>query len=244
MDAGQREFIDRALTYPYAIERLSYLFVNGTKQPLAQGITTRAFHGRVPVLAYASKQSATQLWRKFRDFKKDVVIPIYRGWLHYFDVVYAAASSQYGSIPATLFGSRGTVVGVSIMLLTDAQLERMHLSEMRGQFYDFVHFTDIRLLIEGLNDVAEIWGYTHRNGCLRNTHEPMAVQEICARHRRFSTFAQKEVLSLVHRRTSPDLTIDEFILQIREAPEVQYSRTARLNDWSMAFHSPNVRVVS
>lgn len=241
MDNDQREFIDRALAYPFSIERSSYLFVSGENPLTISDYTASLFHRRVPVLAYASNQSARQLWTKFRDFNEDVVIPVLKGRLHDFDVVYAAASSQYGCVPATLFPSLGTVVDVSIIWLTDPQLERMHLSEMRGQFYDFVHFTDIRLSVEGLDDISEIWGYTHRNGCLRGAREPIALQKIHACHRRFSALTQEEVLSLVGQRISPDSTLDDLILQLYESADTQFSRTARLREWSLAFDSPKVQ---
>src|SRR3546814_20831446 len=57
-------------------------------------------------------------------------IPVTRTWLGDHDVVYSAHVTRYGSLSATLHRAPGTRVQVYVTWLTEAQLPRMHETEI------------------------------------------------------------------------------------------------------------------
>ncbi len=114
--------IRHAKSYPFEIPERSYVYRRG--EVLAYDAHPVPRDGRVPVLAAGSNQSHHQIARKFDGHPSGEVIPSQRGRLHDFDVVYAAHLASYGSVPATFQESPGTVVGVFVLWLAEAQLAR------------------------------------------------------------------------------------------------------------------------
>jgi hypothetical protein len=155
--------LERALSYPYAAPAHSYLFRGGEAVPAAIGASDRA--GRIPVLACGSNRAPAQLKRKFAGMA-GAVIAAERVFLADFDSVYAAHISGYGAIAATLQHSPGTRVELFITWLPEALMGRMHATEGRGAFYDYVRLDGLALESEGGDRFGHAYAYAFRGGCL------------------------------------------------------------------------------
>ena len=113
----------RALNYPYSYPAYDFVLDKGSVAPLPD---RNSLEGRVPVLAIGSNRSPEQLLRKFGD---QDFLPVTCVKLCDYDVVYAAHIASYGSIPAVLARSPGTIVDIAITWFTKSQLQRMHETE-------------------------------------------------------------------------------------------------------------------
>ena len=74
-----------------------------------------------PIIGYGSNPAPTQIARKFvaRDFDDDVVVPVMKGYLKDYDVVWTPVFVDYGSMPATITPSPGSVAEVWVTWLDD-----------------------------------------------------------------------------------------------------------------------------
>ena len=106
--------------------------------------TVKAIHlaKKIPILAIGSNRSPSQLLRKFG---KNETVAVTDVIVKNFDVIYASLISYYGAVPATLWPVKGSEVKLSIIWLSNSQLEKMHETEAVGKAYDFVEF-DYQLL--------------------------------------------------------------------------------------------------
>ena len=234
--------LELAKTYPYAPPRHSYLYVNGVVlalvrigddptwdgevdldgRPLPAGEALRALgitevaplRERVPVLAYGSNAAPTQLARKFSGFD-DVVIPVVRAELGGYDVVYSAHFSRYGAIPATLAASPPTAVETAVAYLTEAQLARLHETELEppgtsSGNYVFEQLSSPIVLDGGaVCDGAGV--YLSRFGALGLTGAPLALAQMTARDRRFEALDEIAALELVRTDLAPHLALDDLL---------------------------------
>ncbi len=199
--------IRRAKSYPFDIPDRSYVYRRGEVRAYDAGAAPR--DGRVPVLAAGSNQSPHQIARKFDGHASGEVIPSQRGRLHDFDVVYAAHLASYGSVPATLQHSPGTVVSVFVLWLDEAQLVRMH--ETEGN-YTFDHLDGVRIeLDEGAEILGEAYSYSSKVGCFNRDGACVGLSEIAAAGRRFAQASQPEILAIVRDRLAPGRALDAFI---------------------------------
>ena len=194
-----------ARSYPFALPERSYLFRDGTVEPLGEFDAS----GRAPVLGAGSNQSHEQVARKFALFRKGCEIPVQRAWLEDFDTVYSAQITHYGSIPATFIQSRGTRVSTFVLWLDDTQLEWMHATEAN---YDFDRLDDIRIFLDGSIELLPTgFVYSARVGCLALNDEPVALAEIPARGRKFPAMTQSEIQSELRDRMDAGTDLDRFV---------------------------------
>ena len=201
--------VRHARSYPFAIPDRSYLFQDGRFSPLQPQDLERAH--RTPVLAAGSNQSPEQLARKFKTFSPGPAsrIPVQRGELKDFDVVYAAHLARYGSIPATFQASPGTAVTVFVLWLDDPQLARMHETEAN---YTFDRLDGISLRLEEGDTLEIAYSYSSKIGCLDFGGGCASLAEIPAQERRFPALSQDEALTALRDRLAPDRELDEFVL--------------------------------
>ena len=201
------DHIRHAKSYPFEILDRSYVYRRGVVQAFD---THPAPHeGRVPVLAAGSNQSHRQIARKFDDHPSGDVIPSQRGWLHDFDVVYAAHLASYGSVPATFQYSPGTVVSVFVLWLDPPQVSRMH--ETEGN-YTFDHLDGVRIELDECDDVLkEAYSYSSKVGCFNNDNQCVSLSEIAAIGRIFEQASQPEILGMVRDRLAPERQLDDFV---------------------------------
>ena len=169
---------------------------------------------RVPVLAYGSNASPMQLARKFHRFARHEsvaqrVIPVLRGQLVDFDVVYAAYISSYGSVTASLTRSPETVCQVFVTFLTREQLEWMHSTEGG---YSFCRLEGNLELDDGGVVLPWLYNYhaSHHNltldGCL-----PVALKEVTALNRKFPERTQLETQETVQLHLQDNRDLEAYV---------------------------------
>ncbi len=219
--------IAHAKAYPFPRHDFCYVYEGGQTARLPVGPCDVA--GRVPVLAAGSNQSHEQLHRKFGHIA-DCTIPVWRGILHDFDVVYAAKLTGYGSVPATFQYSPGTSVTVFVQWFTPSQLQRMHETEAG---YDYDRLADIHVTLDRGGAVTEAHAYTSATGCLAHDGAPVALAEIAAANRRFRALGQIEMLTAVRDMLAPGTALDDFIGAHLDDPELRRKRSAALAEGAL-----------
>lgn len=232
-EAASPESLKRALSYPYDIPRHSFVFdpTTGTTRHLADESTDAGWiRGRVPILAVGSNAAPEQLMRKFGNVPGDAD-PIYSvlAQVRDRDVVYAARVSSYGSVPATLVESPGTIVELHVNFLTSAQRERMDRSESLGSGYalESVPRDLIEIDVELEHDLD---AYVATAGPLRIDGHPIALTAVPARNRRFQQWDEPQVLEHVAERSGLALPIWLGRL-MTDSDYLQKLRVA-LHEWS------------
>ena len=158
------QLVELGLSYPYAREPGSYLFVNGVAYRYAR-VTRRLLDDSVvvagdrrmrvgrllarlglarlgeqpltPVLAYGSNANVDALTRKFvtRLFPHPTAIPVLAGRVRGYDVAWSPQFSFNGALPATIARSPGTTARVWVNWVNREQLEHMNATEGVGEMY-------------------------------------------------------------------------------------------------------------
>jgi hypothetical protein len=233
--------LDRALSYPYEAPAHSYMFRGGEAVAATIGAAQRA--GCIPVLACGSNRAPAQLKRKFAA-TPDAVIAVERVFLADFDSVYAAHISGYGSIAATLQPSRGTRVELFITWLPEALMDRMHATEGRGAFYDYVRLDGLDLASEGGERFASAYAYAFRGGCLNLDGAPAAVAAVPAEHRLFRALSEAEVQAAAQRKLGETGPLGDFVLAAVHDQAVRLAREARLCADAIPFAWPRTTVIA
>src|SRR5215217_1412013 len=126
IDGEPDKIVERALAYPFDPPADSYVLDGREPRPLDPGELDGVRDSRYPVLAYGSNSSTRALLRKFAG---DLHLPVLRGTLPDFDVVYSSHLSAYGSVPVTLHPAPGAQIETFVTLLTDEQLVRLAETE-------------------------------------------------------------------------------------------------------------------
>ncbi len=200
------ELVQRALGYPYAIPSQSYVLVGGKAFDLAA--IEVDLPARIPLLAYGSNASPEVLARKLKSAPKPV--PVIRGTLHGFDVVYSAHISRYGSVPAALQRSPGTEVDVSVAHLTKEQLRLVSTTEPN---YELKTLREVSCRLDNGSSPAELHAYISRHGCLLVRGREVALSSIAARYRRFPPMDQRQVLEYLRDALQPGQPLEHFIAE-------------------------------
>ncbi|MDC0033386.1 hypothetical protein OAJ57_02340 [Alphaproteobacteria bacterium] len=199
--------VSHAKAYPFPAPEHSYIYEAGEWQRLRSSVNTE---DRTPVLAAGSNQSPEQLARKYGE-KPDIgSIPAQRGFLHDFDVVYAAHLSGYGSVPATFQHSPGTIVTIFVLWLTGPQLVLMHATEGN---YSYDHLEALRLELDGGTTLKSAYAYSSKIGCLSHEGNCVSLAEIAAEKRQYPALTQAEIQAVIRDRLAPGTVLDKFIEQ-------------------------------
>jgi len=219
----------RALDYPYSYPAYDFVLDNGSAVPLHD---RNSLEGRIPVLAIGSNRSPEQLLRKFGDQN---FLPVTCVKLCDYDVVYAAHITSYGSIPAVLARSPGTIVDIAITWLTKIQLKRMHKTEAIGINYDYGVANSLRINADYDYNNKDIGCYLGRRGCLNIMGNVIALKEITATKRVFGAFSQSEILKEIWLHEQKEIQFEAWLknlIQNKEAREsitATFERTAIMN---------------
>ena len=241
MPDSDADRLARAKSYPFAPPRSSYLFRGG--EAVALSDAAAAVRGRTPVLASGSNASPAQLARKYAAHGDAVAIPVTRADLAGFDSVYNAHIAAYGSVPATLFPSSGTVLETFITWLSDAELGIMHATEQPGVNYHFAELTGIEVEVAGVGRLDTAFAYISVAGCLLRDGGPVALAEVPARGRVFGALRQTEILAYVHGLLAPRKDVDAFILETVADASLREARGAVLAARARAFDHPGFRKI-
>ncbi len=173
------------------------------------GVVSGGTEWRTAVVGYGSNASPRRLLEKYGD-DADSVIPVLRCRLHGHDVVYATHIATYGSVPAGLYASPGTVAHVSVSFLTDSQLEIMHASE--GENHRFT-LLDGRVEADGMGDVKGAAAYITSHGVYGYAGEPVALAKVHADNRRFAAREQEDMLAELCGHVGEGAELHDFILR-------------------------------
>lgn len=237
-----KERLARALGYPYPIPDASYVVDRGDVRPLDAGSIDAYRRARTPVLAIGSNQSPMQIARKYPE-PDWAPVACERCVLEDFDTVYSAHITGYGSIAAALHPSPGTRVTLYINWLDDAQLERMHTTELGNENYAFSRLDGIRIMTELGLDMTAVHFYRSNAGTYAPDGAPVPLVEVAAAARRWHALDQRAMQSQIHATTSHGLCFDDFILSsIDNAPERQ-RRAGVMRQSAIGFAHPGLTVL-
>jgi hypothetical protein len=184
--------VERAEGYPYDLREDAFLFQGGETRPHEPA----RLEGRTPVLAIGSNGAPARLATKFGP---DAVVPVVPAQLHDFAIVYAAAVTSYGSVPATLVEAPGAAALVALTYLDAAQLEVMHRTEHVGRNYELVTL-DGRITTDDAAVTGPVLAYRSLYGPLRVNGQPLRLAEIPTVGTPFGAAYQSGVLALLHHR--------------------------------------------
>lgn len=243
LPSAEAELLRLAKSYPFEAPDASYLFRGGAAWPLAQAAAHGGlFAGRAPVIAHGSNRAPAQLRRKFGDAAE---IPVSRGWLCDYDVVYSAHVTQYGAIAANLRHAPGACVEVFVTWLSEAQLARMHETELGGENYAYGRLERIELALEAgpAERIAEAYVYLSTRGCLANGGGPVALAAVAARGRAHGALHQEEALALVRDRHRPDMDLDALILQNIRDRARRRALIAEMGETAIPAAAPHFRIL-
>jgi hypothetical protein len=248
--------IARAKSYPFGPPTESYLFRAGRAEPLTDA--PARVRGLTPVLASGSNAAPDQLARKYAAHGATVAeppspgvaapgaavaIPVTRARVRDFDSVYNAHIAAYGSVPATLFPSPGTVLTTFITWLDDEALAVMHGTEQPGVNYHYAELSGIAVEVEGLGVLDAAFAYISVAGCLIRDGAPVALAEVSAAGRTYPALTQIEALTHARDLTAPDMDIDAFILDTIADEAQRLARGRALAVTARAFAHPGFRVI-
>ncbi|MBA4801974.1 MULTISPECIES: hypothetical protein [Euryhalocaulis] len=132
--------IERALAYPFAPPRRSYVFSGGEAvfdddPGFREALNAAMAVPRVAILASGSNASPTRLMEKFGG---EAVVPTLRAELKGYAVVHSAKFTRYGAMPATFHPHQSATARVFVNLLDAGQLDVMDGTEALGHEYDRV----------------------------------------------------------------------------------------------------------
>ncbi|MBO38057.1 MAG: hypothetical protein CMM75_02610 [Rhodospirillaceae bacterium] len=215
--------VEHAKAYPFPAPDYSYLFEAGNWSALENDEFDVS--GRTPVLAAGSNQSPEQLARKYADLPEIGPIPLVKGYLTDFDVVYAAHIAGYGSIPATFQNSPGTTVSVFLAWFTEAQLSRMHATEAN---YTFDRLTNFCLETDLGQSPQEVFVYTAKVGCYNHNGCCLSLTEIPAINRKFFSATQTEAQSFLRNQVADRMDLDEFVEEQITDNVIRVGRVAKM----------------
>lgn len=235
--------LNRAKSYPYAVPSCSYIIADGSHRELAPLDPLPDVSGRRPIIAVGSNQSPEQLLRKFSESDCGP-IPVIQARLTDFDVVYSPHVATYGSIPATLAYSPGTVVTLFVNWLTPVEENRMHETEVPTGNYHFGRLDGIELQLDRGRKLTSAFVYCSRRGALERDGNPIPLSEIRADNRRWPSFFQEEVQGHVRDCTDTGRKIDDFIGDAIADVLVRRARTEAMMADSRPFDYPGFTPIS
>jgi hypothetical protein len=202
------ELVRRALAYPYDPPRGSFVQIGDRTLPVPP--EEIEVEGRRALLAYGANASPEALTRKLAHLEPRP-IPVLRVALSGWDVVYSAHVTRYGSVPAAVVASPGTVASVHLVFPDDEQLAALAATE--GRNYRLEQLADFTAELEiGGESPAEIDAFVSVHGPLLLDGSPVALAAIPARDRAFPELTTPQMIDRVRAALTPDLSVEEFVL--------------------------------
>ncbi|MBH68211.1 MAG: hypothetical protein CMM58_07655 [Rhodospirillaceae bacterium] len=219
--------LERALKYPYAVPEDDFILVNGAIRQLDDD---NILLNRKPVLAVGSNRSPEQLRRKFGQKE---IIPVTHARLYNHDVVYSAHVAAYGSIPATLNASPGTIVDIAVTWLSPRQLERMHETEAVGVKYDYAETTGLEIELGDGRSVPSIGCYIGRNGGLNFKGKLVALREIRALGRKYASYDQKSILEYLFSKYCGRGDFERWLMDLITDSKIRQNLSGKISSESI-----------
>lgn len=202
------ELVRRALAYPYGPPAGSFVQVGDRTLPVPP--EEADVDGRRALLAYGSNASPEALTRKLAHLPPEPIAALrvaLRGW----DVVYSAHITRYGSVPAAVVPSPGTVASVHLVFPSDAQMEALAATE--GENYRLEQLADFSATFEiGGEGPREIDAFVGVHGPLLVDGSPVALAAIPAVDRAFPELTTPAMIDRVRASLAPEMSVREFVL--------------------------------
>jgi hypothetical protein len=202
------ELVRRALAYPYDPPAGSFVQLGDRTLPVPPEEVD--VDGRRGLLAYGSNASPEALTRKLAHLPPEPIAVLrvaLRGW----DVVYSAHVTRYGSVPAAVVPSPGTVASVHLVFPSDAQMEAITATE--GENYRLEQLADFSAEYEiGGEEPREIDAFIGVHGPLLVDGSPVALAAILAVDRAFPQLSTPEMIDRVRAALAPEMSVREFVL--------------------------------
>jgi hypothetical protein len=225
-----RAIVERALAYPFAPPRGSYLLDGGRAVALADAAPDTQ---PPPLLAYGANASPQALAHKLGDRAAEARIPVVAARLEGFDVVYSAHISPYGAIPGTLQPCAGAVAHVHAIRPSPQDAAILDATEPN---YVLARLDGIALRLETGERLESIRAYVSRHGCLGEAGEPVGVAAVPVEGRRWPALDEPAVLALARDRLGgPDGDLAAFVLEQAADAGVATRRTAALRAGAIPF---------
>ncbi len=255
------DLVYRGFTYPYPRPDSSYLYVNTGVYPyvtvtenLLGDSTLRLPDGSVmtarallttlgleamtsrkltPVIGYGSNPAPTQLARKFSSVSasSDVVIPVMKGTLQNFDVVWTPVFVGYGSMPATITPSPGTDVEVWVTWLDKEAVQVVdrteHSVHTQRPLYVLTTIEGAAFEFDG-PDPASMEVYVSCFGPLTINGQIQSVSAISAKDRRFSGLNASAAMEAILPLLSWQGSVLDLIYDNVTSPEGRAKRSSAL----------------
>jgi hypothetical protein len=201
------ELVRRALAYPYDPPAGSFVQVGDRTLPVPPEEID--VDGRRALLAYGANASPEALTRKLAHLPAEPIAVLriaLRGW----DVVYSAHVTRYGSVPAAVVPSPGTVASVHLVFPSEAQMEAITATE--GENYRLERLADFTATYEiGGEGPREIDAFIGVYGPLLVDGAPVALAAIPATGRVFPELTTPAMIDRVRAALTPGLSVPEFV---------------------------------
>ncbi len=202
------QLVRRALAYPYDPPAGSFVQIGARTLPAPPAEIDVV--GRRALLAYGANASPAALTRKLAALPP-APLPVLRVALRGWDVVYSAHVTRYGSVPAAVVPSPGTVANVHLVFPSDDQLAAIAATE--GRNYRLEKLADFGAELEvGGEAPGEIDAFIGVHGPLLVDGAPVALAAIPARGRVFAELPTPAMIDRVRAALHPDLDLREFVL--------------------------------
>jgi len=163
---------------------------------------------RCVIMGYGSNANPAQLSVKFKHNSKPM--PVIKGIMKGYDVVFAPFVAPYGILPATIEKAEGTEVEVWINFLDDEQLRIMDESEGRDKSYWLVEIDD-EVILENGEHVAPVYCYIATNGTLVINNNPVRFSTIHAINPKYQKMTELEMLQFFWQNYSGSKKYDKFL---------------------------------
>lgn len=223
VDGSPDKIVERALAYPFDPPYDSYVLDGREPRPVRPGDVRDGLH---PVLAYGSNASTRALLRKFAG---DLQLPVLRGALEGFEIVYSSHLSAYGSVPVTLHPVAGARIETYVTLVTDDQLVRLAETEFN---YAIRRLDGVRVSGPEI-DVAAPIAFVSRHGALGIDGDLV----------RLADRPQRAMLERVRDHLAPDEGLEEFVVANVRDPHRAVAFTAELKRRNLPFEHPHTTVL-
>lgn len=194
-----------------------------------------ACQGRFPIVASGSNAAPARLLSKFGS---DHRIPVTRGTLRDFAVVFAGHFTAYGAIPATLCPHPGARTEVWITWLTPDQLTIMHRSEgvigcrEAMQRYDFFELDGIELQPDGQPPVNHAGAYLSRR-MLAPDGLPIRFAEVPASNSELRARSHNATLRLAADLLEPETPYETFMHRVLSTVDTRQTLFEKLTPYTL-----------
>ncbi len=162
------------------------------------------------------------------------------------DIVYAASLSAYGSMPATQWPSKGAIVELNVLWLTEEQLNIMHLTEAIGIAYDFVKLKPGTVKIKDFNYDKQIYGYVAISGVFPfHGSQPRRLSAINGKNLDLELFSEYEALVYLKNKLGfKDKNLSQWIEIVIKDKSYRLDLHKTMRSCSIKPENPNWEVVN